>query len=120
MYLLRDFAFTENPNAPECGIQEECQQSLNGEWCSEDIAKIATVFAPVHAELKLLHNTCYHPDGKVDQEQLSPELGHFAPGFVFGLVVTSLHECHKPPHAQRQWNEQPVIDGGESKLQSRK
>src|SRR6266498_4248637 len=96
MYLLRDFAFTENPNAQERGFQEECQQGFYGQWCAENISYIATVFTPVHAELKLLHDTCYHADGEVDQEQFSPKLGHCTPGVVFGLVIASLHECHKP------------------------
>src|SRR6266508_2639405 len=120
MYLLRNFAFTENPNAQECGFQEECQQGFYGERCTENIANIARILRPVHTELKLLHDTCYHANGKVDQEQFAPELGHFMPGFVFGLVVASLHECYEPPQPQCQRDEQPVVDSVESKLQSRK
>src|SRR5215208_5842826 len=99
MNFLGHASFAENPNAQEGRFHKESEQSFYGKWSPKDIAYVAAVFAPVHAELEFLHDTCHHANGEVDQEQFSPELGHFAPGFVFGLVVASLHECYKQPHA---------------------
>ena len=60
--------FTENPDSQECGFHEEGQQSFHRQRSAENIAHVAGIFRPVHAELKFLHDAGDNADGKVDQE----------------------------------------------------
>lgn len=69
--------------------------------CVSTMCRETLMNAQLHPELELLHNTRHHPDGKVNQEQLSPELCHLAPGLIPGLIITSLHIRDKPPQFQR-------------------
>ena len=102
----------EDPDTEESRFHEERNQGLHSQGSAEDIAHVAAVFAPVHAELEFLYDTRDHANGKVDQEQFAPEFRHFAPVFIFSLIIAGLHKCHKPAHSQGQWDKKPVIDGG--------
>src|SRR5689334_13901370 len=120
MYFLRDASFAKNPDTQKGRFHEERHQGFNGERRAEDASDIAGIFRPVHAELEFLDDACDDTDGKVDQKELAPELGHFAPGLILGLVVTSLHVGYKPPQTQREWDEEKVIYSRQTELQSRK
>ena len=72
--LRRQPVPAEDPQAEEGGLEEEGQQSLDGQGCAEDVADEPRVVAPVHPELELLHDAGDHTHGEVDQEQLPEEL----------------------------------------------
>ena len=69
----------EDPQSEEGGFEEEGEQALHGQRCAEDVADEPRVLAPVHAELKLLHDPGRYADREVDQEQLAEELGQAIP-----------------------------------------
>ena len=61
----------EDPQAQECGLEEERGKRLDREWRAEHIAHEAGVLRPVHPELELLHDSGGHTQCEVDDQQLA-------------------------------------------------
>jgi hypothetical protein len=118
VHLFGHASLAEDPHAEERGFEEERQQRLDGERRAEDVAHVAGILRPVHAELEFLHDAGHHPDGEVDEEQFSPELCHLAIVLVAGLIVARLHVRHEPPQPERERNKEKVIDSRQTELPS--
>src|SRR5215470_2808655 len=93
MDLLRQPVPSEDPQSQERRLKEECEETLHRKWSAEYVADKPRIVAPVHAELKLLHEARYDAHGEVDEEQLPEELGELQPGFVVGAYPDGLHHC---------------------------
>ena len=92
-------------------------QGLDGQRRAEDIAHKARIFGPVHAKLKLHDNARYHTHGKVDEEELSPELDHLFVDLVPCSHIRRFHDGDQDREAQGEGHEEEVIDRRGGKLQ---
>ena len=108
----------EDPQAEEGRFHEEGEKRLEGQWSAEDVADVAGVLRPVHAELELLHDAGGHAECEVDQQDLAEELGGDAPLLVAGAHVVGLHERHERGQADRERDEDEVVDGRDAELPS--
>ena len=88
--LRRQPAPAEDPQPEEGRLQEEREQALHGERRPEDVADVARVDRPVHAELELLDDARDDADREVDQEELPEEPGGTLPGGITGAVGRGL------------------------------
>ena len=71
--LRRQPAPAEDPQADEGRLEEERHQPLHRQRRAEDVADVAGVQRPVHAELELLDDARDDADRHRDQEELAPE-----------------------------------------------
>ena len=62
--LLGDAVPAKDPDAQEGGLQEEGEQGLDRQRCTEDITDVARVLGPVHAELEFLDDAGHHAHGE--------------------------------------------------------
>ena len=106
----------EKHQANESGLEEERHQPFDGERRPEDIADILGVIGPVRAELELHGDAGRDAQHEVDAEQVGPEFRNSLPDFLSCHDVCAFgdHEDHRK--AQRQWNEQEVIERCEREL----
>ena len=98
-------------------FHEEGHQPLQGQRRSEDVADIVAVVAPVHAELELHHDAGGHTHGKVDTEECAPEPGHVTPDGTSRHHVDRFHDGEQDGQAQRERDEQEVVERCQRKLQ---
>ena len=109
----------EDPQAQEGGLHEEGQQGLEGQGGAEDVADEAGVLRPVHAELELLDDAGGHAQGEVDEQDLAEELRGDPPLLVAGAQVERLHEGHQRGQADRERDQDEVVDGRDGELPPR-
>ena len=77
------------------------------------------VVGPVGSELKLHGKTGSNTESKVDTKQLTPEFGHVFIDLLAGHHVHRLHDHEDPSHADSEWYEQEVVEGGNGELPTR-
>jgi hypothetical protein len=53
---------------------------------------------------------------KIDNEETPKEAGHALIGLVASAKVGGLHDSHQWGQAEREWNEDEVIEGGRAEL----
>ena len=106
------------PDPDEGGFQKKGGRGLDGQDCAKDIPHVFGIAGPVGAELKFKGNAGDHPDGKIDQKNLAPELGHLQVCFVAGAHIAGLHVGDHPAEAKGQGNEKKVKGRGRIKLQA--
>ena len=110
---------TEDPQTQESRLEEKGQQRLDRQRGSEDVAYKAGIPCPVHAKLEFHHDAGDHPHGKVDQEELPPELRQALVEFIPPADIDRLQDHDEPGQPQRQGNEKEMVDGGQRKLHAR-
>ena len=113
------FVPAKDPDAQEGGLHKEGQQALNGQGRAKDITHEARVLGPVHTKLELHDDARYHAHGKVDEEELSPELDHFLVDLIPGADIHGFHDGQQDSEAQCEGHEEKVVDRGSRKLHSR-
>ena len=106
----------EDPQAEECRLDEEGEQTLHGQRGPEYVTDEAGVLAPRHAELELLHDAGRDTHDEVDQVELAPELGHSEVLLVAGAHPERLHNHDGRAETQSERNEQEVVNGGDAEL----
>ena len=123
MRLLRELVPAEHPNAEERGLEEERRQRLKRERRAENIAHEARVLRPVHAELELLHESGDDAHGEVDEKERAEELQQLAAGFlplrILRPHIARLKQGDENRHAERERNEEKVVDRRDGELPSR-
>ena len=115
---LGQAAPAEDPQTEECRFDEEGEQRLHRQRGTEDVTDEAAVFAPCHAELEFLDDARRNAHDEVDEEQLSPELGHAQVFVLARAMPRRLHHGDHQPQAYGQGDHQEVINGGDAKLPS--
>ncbi len=108
----------EDPYTDQCGFQKKGSRCLDGQQRTENISHISGIAGPVGAELELQGNPRHDAEGKIDEKNLSPELGHSQVDFIPGLHITGFHPGQQNRQAQRQWNKQIMKHGCCSELQA--
>src|SRR5437764_1398771 len=98
-------------------FKEEGHQAFDGERCAENVADIMGVVGPVGAELKFHGNAGGHAHRKINSEQLAPKTCGIAPNLPPGHDVSAFHDCQQERQAERQRNEQKMIERRDGKLQ---
>ena len=116
---LRQPLPAEEEQADERGLEEERHQAFDGERRAEDVADIMRVVGPVGAELELERDAGRHAHGEVDSEEFPPELRHVLVDRLAGHDVDALHDHQQPDHAQRQRDEEEVVQRRRGELQPR-
>ena len=84
----------------EGGFHEESHDTLNGQRSAEDIAHKPAVVAPVRAELKLQNDARSHAHGKIDAEELHPELRRLFPELASRAHIQRFHDGHDDAQPQ--------------------
>ena len=105
MLTLGQLVPAEEEQADEGGFKEESHQTFNGQRRPENIANVMRVVSPVGAELELHGDAGGHAEGKVDTEQLAPELGHIPVDGLAGHHVNSFHDGQKHRQTERERHE---------------
>ena len=82
----------EEEQADKGRFEEERHQPFDGQRRAEDVADIVAVIGPVGAELELHGQAGGHAQGKVDAEQLAPELDHVLVDLFAGDDIHRLHD----------------------------
>ena len=116
MEARREAIPAEYPHAEERRLEEEGEQCLHRQRRAEDVADVRGVHRPVHAELELLHDAGHHAHRDVDHEDPPPEHGHAPPRRVLGAHVDGLHRRDEDREAERQRDEDVVIQRGDAEL----
>ena len=111
-----DLPRPEDPQAEEGGLEEEGDEPLEGQGAAEDVADHAGIVRPVHAELELLDDAGCHTHGEVDEQDRAEEPGGPVPGGFLRDVPERLHGGDHGGQADGQWDEDEVIDGGDTEL----
>ena len=93
-------------------FEEEGQQPFDGQRRTEDVTHVVRVIRPVGSELEFHGQAGGDAKGEVDAEELAPELGHVPVDRFSGEVVNRFHDGQQKRQAERQGNEQEVINGG--------
>ena len=109
----------EDPQAEERRLDEERRQALDRERRAEDVADVARVRRPVHAELELLHDAGDDAEREVDEEELPEEARQPQPPLVARAVPRRLHPDEEPDEPDRQRDEEEVVERRDSKLPTR-
>ena len=117
--LRRELVPSEDPQAEEGRLEEERQQRLDSQRCTEDVADEARVVAPVHPELELLDDSRDKAKGEVDREQLAEELGQTQHLGVAVAKPCGLEAGDDDRQANRDRDEEEVVDGRDGELPSR-
>ena len=120
MLALGEAVPAEEEQPDESGFKEEGHQTFDGERSAEDVADVVRVVGPVRAELELHGDAGRHAEGKVDAEELAPELRHVLVNLLPREYVGSFHDDEQEGKSQRKRDEEKVIHRGERKLQPRK
>jgi hypothetical protein len=116
---LRQPVPPEDPDADEGRLEEERQDALECERSAEHVPDEAGVVRPVHAELELLHDAGDDPHREVDEEHATEEPGELQVVRPAGPVPRGLERRHDDGHADRQRDEQEVVDRREAELPPR-
>ena len=116
MNLGRKPALAKDPQSEERGLKEECEKSLESQRCAEDIANVAGVLRPVHAELELLNDSRGYSEGKVNEEYFAEEIGDSLPLGIPCLASLGLHDGHKGGESDGQRHLQEVVDRCDAEL----
>ena len=124
MFCFAQLIPTENPNAEERRLEEECGQRLESERRTEDISHESSVLRPVHAEVKLLDDTGDDAHRKVDQKQRPEEFDQLldfdAPLVTAAIDVPSLEYRGEDRQSESDGHEQEMINRRDRELPSRK
>ena len=97
-------------------LEHECREAFDREWRAEDVADELRVDRPVHPELELLHEPGRDADREVDQHERPEEAGETQPGLVAPAVPERLHDRDERREAERQRDEQEVVERGRREL----
>ena len=97
-------------------LQEEGRQALDRQRRAEHVAHEPRVGRPVHAELELLDQAGHHPHRDVDHQQGSEEARQAEIGLVALSVPGRLEQCDQEPEADRDRDEQEVVDARHAEL----
>ena len=119
MQALGQTVPAEDPQSEERGLDEEGEQPLHRERCSEDVADEARVVAPGHPELELLNDAGRDAEGEVDEVELAPELRHPQVALVLRAHPRGLHPGHQEGQSDGQRYEDEVVHGGDAELPPR-
>ena len=121
--LLRELVPAEHPDAEERGLEEERRQCLERERCAENIAHEARILRPVHTKLEFLHKTRNNAHGEIDEKQRAEKFQQLAAGFlplrILRPHIACLEQRDENRHAERERNEEKVVDRRDGKLPSR-
>ena len=117
--LLRQAVPAEDPQAKERRLEEERDERLHRERRAEDVADVARVFGPVHAELELLHDAGRDAEREVDEQQLAVELRESQPLLLAGSHPRGLHDRDQDRQAEGERDENEVVDGRDAELPTR-
>ena len=104
----------------QVALHEKCEDALDGQRGTEDVAHEPRVVAPVGSELELEDDTGRHTHCEVDGKELHPEFRSPFPELVSGHHVPGLHKGYQKAQAESQGHEQPVIHGRKCELPSGK
>ena len=118
--FLRDAIPAKDPNPQECALQEECNQTFHSKRRSENISHEAAIGRPVHTKLELLNNPSYNADSEVNKEELSKEFCGAKILIFIGSIPSGLQPGDEKTRADSDWNEDEVINGGDTELPSGK
>jgi hypothetical protein len=110
----------ESPHGQESGLQKKGQGGLDRQEGAENVPHIAGIPGPVGAELKFQSDPGHHTHCKVNQENLSPELGSPEVVLVAGAHVHGFHDGDEDGQAQGEGHEQEMEKGCGRKLQAGK
>ena len=116
MHALGEPVPAEDPEAEERRLEHECCEAFDREWRAEDVADELRVDRPVHPELELLHEPGRDADREVDQHERPEEAGETQPGLVAPAVPERLHDRDERREAERQRDEQEVVERGRREL----
>ena len=119
VHLLGKSIPAEDPQTDEGRFQIESQEGFNGKRGAEDVAHEASVFRPVHPKLEFLDDPRNDTDGEVDEENLSPELGHFLIHLIASTDISGFEDGDEDGQSQGQWDEEKVKNGRGGKLPTR-
>ena len=109
----------EHHETDERRLHEESHQAFDRERRAEGVADEARVVRPVGPELELHRQAGGDTQREVDQEQPAPEMGHPAVDVASGGDVDRLHRREHEGKAERQRNEQEMIERRHGELPSR-
>jgi hypothetical protein len=119
MDALREPVPAEDPESEERRLEEEGCESLDRERCAEDVADELGVDGPVHSELELLHEPGRDADREVDEHERPEEAGEPEPGLVPAAVPERLHDRDERRKAERQRDEEEVVERRRRELEPR-
>ena len=114
-----DLTPAEEHHSNEGRLHEEGKDTFDSQWRTEDISDKPAVVRPVCSELEFKDNSGCDTDGKVDSEELLPELSGLLPELISTTIVLRLSQGHNDAQPEGQRNEEPVIHGRQSKLRPR-
>ena len=77
MLSLRQFVPAKHPKSEKRRLEKEGRQSFKCERYAKNVSHEAGIFRPVHAKLKLQHDTGDNAHGKIDDKQAAPEFSQF-------------------------------------------
>ena len=109
----------EEEEADERRLEEKRHQALERQRRAEDIADIVREIGPVRAELEFHRDPGGDAHREVDAEELAPELRHVAVDLAPGHHVDRLHDDENPRQAERQRDEQEMVERRDRELQPR-
>ena len=109
----------KKPDTEKGRLEEECQESFNGQGRAKDVAHEAREFRPVHAELKLLDDAGHHTHGEVYHKELTPEFRHALIDLIARADVEGLHQSDENREAEREGDKEEVVHGGDGELPPR-
>ena len=119
MLDARQLVPAEEEQSHEGRLEEKRHEAFDGERCSENIAHIVAVIAPVHAELELHGEAGGDSEHEVDAEQRAPELGHLPPDRPARHHIDGFHDREDDRQPERERDEEEVIHRGHRELQAR-
>ena len=98
--------------------RKKASGGLDGQQRAEDVPHISRVAGPVGAELEFQGDAGDHPDGKVDEEDFSPEFGHPPVVLVAGPDIYGFHDGDEDGKPQGQRDKEKMEKGGGGELQA--
>ena len=116
MEFSADLVPPEEHDCKERRLHKERQDTFNGERSAENVPDKPGIVAPVSTEFELKDDTRGDTHGKIDSEELHPELGRLFPEFILLRDINTFHYSHDERQAKRQRDKYPVIAGGQGKL----
>ena len=119
VHARRESVPAEDPEAEERRLEHERGEPLHRERRAEDVADELGVDRPVHPELELLHKAGRDPDREVDEHQRPEEARQAQPALVARPVPQRLHDRDERREAERERNEQEVVQRRHRELHAR-
>ena len=114
--LLAYLVPSEEHDGEEGSFHEEGQDAFDSERSPEDIAHEPGIIAPVGTKLELEDDARSNAHGKVDGEELHPELGGVLPKIVFLNYIQGFHGGHDDSQPQGKGHENPMVTGRKGEL----